>query len=110
MATTRMELRADKDKLDAEITAITTAINDKEAAHLEAIEALKPERYLVAIEKSLDALRTDKTTLNTQRKELQHDIANQSNQGKLQYCQHIVMSLLRRHSQTQTSSLCQSVC
>jgi hypothetical protein len=82
MATTLMELRADKDKLDAEITSITTAIEKKEAEWMKEKKGGKDKDIIDFLRESITALNARWTDLNTQRKELQHAINNQSNQGK----------------------------
>jgi hypothetical protein len=84
-----MELRADKDKLDAEITAITTAIEKKEDKLEEERRGENNQDIINDINKSIDRLSTDKTNLTAERKELQHDIATQSNQGKLPYMSYV---------------------
>jgi hypothetical protein len=107
-----MELRADKDKLDNEITAITTAIEKEKAEWMKEKKGGKDKEIIDFHRESIAALRTDKGKLIDSRDKLQHDIATQPSQGKSTHCQHVVTSLCHyvADSQTHMSSLCQSVC
>jgi hypothetical protein len=91
-----MELRADKDKLDNEITAINTDIKEEKAELKELYGVNKEDRdtdRIVSLEKSIDRLSTKEALLITQQTSLQHDIATQSTQGKFTCCQHVDVSL-----------------
>jgi hypothetical protein len=90
-----MELRADKDKVDNEITAINTDIKNKEEKLEKERRGEKNQDIINDLKESITALRTEKALLIAERKELQHDIATQSNQGKFTHCQHVVMSRRR---------------
>ncbi len=76
-----VELRNDKNKLDNEISAIATAINDKDDAYLKAVEDEKSDKYLQALRESLVALRAKEVILIGSRDRLQDNIATQSTQG-----------------------------
>jgi septal ring factor EnvC (AmiA/AmiB activator) len=88
-----MELRADKDKLDNEITATNTDIKEKEEKLEKLYGTSNPnEKITDLLEKSIAALRTKEGKLIDSRDRLQLAIATQPNQGKFTHCQHVVMS------------------
>jgi predicted nucleic acid-binding Zn-ribbon protein len=93
-------------KLDNEIAAIATAIKAEKDAYLKAVEDEKSDKYLQALEKSLDALRTKEALLIDSRDKLQHDIATHPNQGKFTYCQLSYINMCRSQTQTLGQSVC----
>jgi septal ring factor EnvC (AmiA/AmiB activator) len=87
-----MELRADKDKLDNEITATNTDIKEKEEKLEKERRGEKNQDIINDLKESITALRTKEGKLIDSRDRLQLAIATQPNQGKFTHCQHVVMS------------------